>query len=439
MKADMLLLKQSVNESNQSLTKTCKDIATDIQSVRDELHDCAIALTPNQDNTSGGTKQLSHGIKKLYTVVNKLENTKVYVLGKIGELCTSVRDNSSNIANMSDFKTSVTNDVKLRLNDMHERIDETCETLKSTCAKKGDLDGAIKTVNARIKTIEQNKHDEPTEMVLETALNRFSQEMTRQFDKLCCTLDASTLKLADKSNTVKGPSADYHQEYCQEMPINTSGTSSYKRQQSLQLAPSTQYTSQREKPVAPQPTAEARRNKSWQTAAAASHPDVFETDAQATVHSVVMQSSPRQRSDSYVQPKTGGLIQYGTDKRIAESANGLANNDLIHNERRFTGVLRKRVKVYVVTGIDLESTEEGLCDFLNDLNVQFKSAKFIYTRRTDCRVARVVVDANDSSIVEDENNWPEGIHCRSWLKVEDYRSRRRNLVDDQSSEQQPNV
>ena len=90
----------------------------------------------------------------------------------------------------------------------------------------------------------------------------------------------------------------------------------------------------------------------------------------------------------------------------------------MHNEIRFTGVLRKHVKVYVVTGIDLESTEEGLCDFLKDLNVQFKSAKFKYTR-TDCRVARVVEDANDSSIVEDENNWPERIHCRSWLKVED--------------------
>ena len=141
-------------------------------------------------------------------------------------------------------------------------------------------------------------------------------------------------------------------------------------------------------------------------------------------------------------PDTQANKQHSPDETIFIENDTLATNDAcsasgndhIRSERRFPGVVRNRVKTYVINGIDLDSTEEGLCDFLHDLGVHFKAATFIYTRRTDYRLVRVVVDANDANIIEDQDNWPEGKHCRPWLKVADYRSRQRNFNDDPTHE-----
>jgi hypothetical protein len=76
-----------------------------------------------------------------------------------------------------------------------------------------------------------------------------------------------------------------------------------------------------------------------------------------------------------------------------------------------------------VTGISLDSNEEGLHDFLTSLDIVFSSAKFIYSKRNDCQVAKIVVDENQSEIVEDSYTWPEGIYCRPWLNFNDYKAR----------------
>ena len=77
---------------------------------------------------------------------------------------------------------------------------------------------------------------------------------------------------------------------------------------------------------------------------------------------------------------------------------------------RFQGVLRKRLKSYIITGIELQSNEQGLQEFLTDLEVPFKSAYFIYTRRTDCQVAKVTVSEDTADILEDTELCPRACH-----------------------------
>ena len=94
-------------------------------------------------------------------------------------------------------------------------------------------------------------------------------------------------------------------------------------------------------------------------------------------------------------------------------------------EIRFVGVIRKRAKLYMISGIDLDSNEEGLHDFLVDIGITFRTAKFLYTNRTDCQVAQIVVDEDQREAVEDPKTWPDGITCRRWLKRSEYIARRR--------------
>ena len=93
------------------------------------------------------------------------------------------------------------------------------------------------------------------------------------------------------------------------------------------------------------------------------------------------------------------------------------------SESRFTGVVRKRAKTYVITGIDLDSNEQGLHDFLTYLDIMFRSAKFIYYRRVDCQVAQIVIDSDQAELVEHPDTWPEGMICRPWMKPGEYRTR----------------
>ena len=82
---------------------------------------------------------------------------------------------------------------------------------------------------------------------------------------------------------------------------------------------------------------------------------------------------------------------------------------------RFTGVLRKRARSYIVTGIDIDSTEQGLHDFLTYLDIIYKSAKFIYTRRSDSE--------EQAEFMELVDNLPDGITCRRWMNSSEYKAR----------------
>ena len=80
------------------------------------------------------------------------------------------------------------------------------------------------------------------------------------------------------------------------------------------------------------------------------------------------------------------------------------------------------------TGIDLDNTEQRLNDFLTYLDITYKSAKFIYTRRSDCQVAQIVVDEEQAEVVESVDNWPDGITCRRWMNSAEYKARQERYL-----------
>lgn len=113
---------------------------------------------------------------------------------------------------------------------------------------------------------------------------------------------------------------------------------------------------------------------------------------------------------------------YQAPNHPIDSANN-TNEETHPYKGRFKGVVRKKAKAYIITGIDLDSDQKGLEDFLVDIGVEYKSAKFLYTRRTDSQVAQIVVHEDQAEILENPDTWPTGVQCRVWLKRTDYRKR----------------
>ena len=99
--------------------------------------------------------------------------------------------------------------------------------------------------------------------------------------------------------------------------------------------------------------------------------------------------------------------------------------DLAENQNRFRGVLRKKGKPYLLTGISLDSNKAGPEEFLTDLGIVFKYVKFVQTRREDCLSAQIIINDDQSEIVENQNTWPEGVYCRPWILRSDYYKQRR--------------
>jgi len=89
----------------------------------------------------------------------------------------------------------------------------------------------------------------------------------------------------------------------------------------------------------------------------------------------------------------------------------------------FKGVIRKQAKSYIITGVDLDSNDVGLGLFLEELDITYRSAKFLSTRRTDCQVVQIVVNEEQSELMENPDTWPTGMSCRPWLKRSEYMQR----------------
>ena len=98
-------------------------------------------------------------------------------------------------------------------------------------------------------------------------------------------------------------------------------------------------------------------------------------------------------------------------------------NVSLRQSHALKGVIRKKAKSYIINGIDLDSDQEGLEEFPTDTGIQYKSAKFLYIRRSDSPSVQIVISEDQSDLVENPDTWPPGINCRPWLKRSEYRNK----------------
>ena len=78
-------------------------------------------------------------------------------------------------------------------------------------------------------------------------------------------------------------------------------------------------------------------------------------------------------------------------------------------------MLRRKVKHYFLNGIDPESNEDGVRDFLTENEVTFSTVKVFKPRRGDSLAAKITVWEEHAYIVESESFWPTGVTCKQWM------------------------
>ena len=81
----------------------------------------------------------------------------------------------------------------------------------------------------------------------------------------------------------------------------------------------------------------------------------------------------------------------------------------------FRGGLSKRIQKYFLSGIDPDSTENDLRDFLTVNDVMHTEMRFFKSRCSENMLAKVTIWEENAVTVESEGFWPYGVQCRSWL------------------------
>ena len=82
---------------------------------------------------------------------------------------------------------------------------------------------------------------------------------------------------------------------------------------------------------------------------------------------------------------------------------------------RFKGVLRRKIKNYFLTGIDQDSDEDGLRDYLDANGIIYNEIRIFKPRKGVSLAAKISIWEENASAIESESFWPMGIACKRWM------------------------
>ena len=84
-------------------------------------------------------------------------------------------------------------------------------------------------------------------------------------------------------------------------------------------------------------------------------------------------------------------------------------------------MIRRKAKTYFLSGIDPESNEEGIRDFLSQNDVISSRVNVFKPRRGETLAAKIIIWEEHAQIVESEFFWPSGVTCKEWMTTPELR------------------
>ena len=330
---------------------------------------------------------LSQCLSELSDKVKKLESSRNNIKTNVDLLDEIVKDNSRNISEIFDLEAQKKNDTKLYTKDLTEKVDSLS---KSSHEDKKSNVKSYKALKSKSKTLETKMKSSTFLENTESVLKNLGDDITVKQDTLNTTLQNSLncIFICVSSIVKVHSTVDQGAESLDDQ--NATGHNQSRQRQIIHVDSS------------------------------------LDKSASGNLDSYSMKGSyipviRSRRPSVYKDHSSKHRISDMYDNNYAAQG----HNDLADNQNRFRGVLRKKIKPYLLTGISLDSNKAGLKDFLTDLGAVFKYVKFVQTRREDCLSAQIVISDDQSEIVENPNTWPEGIYCRLWILRSDYYKQRR--------------
>jgi hypothetical protein len=373
LQADVFILKSGAKDIKVKLESLTSLLQNDINSMKSELDKCTKILTENVKENHQDSKCMSDGLAALVTWVNKIDKIRILLQSQVDSLNQKTRDNSRNIEDIFDTAVQNKNNEKLKLQELNECIETELRKQFDQHNAQNTCQAQIKDIDAKLKQVVKKTNGSENINAFKAAFESFSNSLYERFDSLNSNIERYVGKLVNANRVTE------------ELPTVREDFKDTSRKMASHSNTLTKtHTSQR----------------STQDRCA------------------VRQSTVIDLTDS--KSEQAKLRSTGSDGRCEVNLPFRSNH-------RFKGVIRKRSKSYLITGIDLDSDQEGLEMFLEELGVTFKTAKFLNTRRVDCQSAQIVVSEDQFALIENPRTWPEGISCRPWLKYSDYRNRSNNV------------
>jgi len=436
LKAELFTMKGTLNESNKHSENVKMELTNDIADVRNEMVKCAEVIRLHANSTTDDGKQtLSDGIQFMCRKLSKLETARNNIASDVSNVKRSVQDNTTNISNMCDSDTANKNSYKLHIREIKDTVHSELKRVSESTVPKDEYDTEMRSLGSKIKNIESNSKTD-TSAVIRNSLKCYSDEIGTKLDNLCTIMDINYNKLVNfiahpgtpcHNETPPESAADVSVSYSQASGVSPEAPNCATNHQQSCLpsysppAVDNIMANTMRAPVAPTVSRDVRPNAPLSLQPRTQHnqqryspPDASDTTRYPPDASSQHSSYAECVASANTSPTTPVVIDIVT----AEPNQAKSNS-------RFVGVVRKRAKFYMIGGIDLDSNEAGLHDFLVDTGITYKTAKFIHSNRTDCQVAQIVVDEDQAEILDDPYTWPDGMFCRPWVKPAEYRARRR--------------
>ena len=363
--AEVSTLKATVSKSDENIQL----LKQEFQYLRDELILCSETLSKALKTSTCNDSEphsLSQGLSVLSSLIVKIENSRLKHSSEIEWLKVSARDAASNISQLKDTEAVIKNNLKDRLAEVTEKITEETFRAQTECVSTKHHNDTIKSLTSKVKQCENSNNQslEGTRFIT-NAFEKLATTLTTQMSNLCENVSKS---LHDFSSTRAVRVPQVQEQLVTVTPANIGVT--------------------------------LRANNMPQNAP-----------------SCVEQPKDRPRTASDVN-RDPGSTEKARPQTQCETSDGFEQQ---HQHRgRFKAATRNRSKSFVLIGISLDSDQIGLEDFLvYDMNIKFKSARFLKTGRTNCKVALIVMAEDDTTHIE-HAIWPYGITCRPWIQRAEY-------------------
>ena len=100
----------------------------------------------------------------------------------------------------------------------------------------------------------------------------------------------------------------------------------------------------------------------------------------------------------------------------------------------FKGVIKRKAKAYFLSGIDPDSNEDGIRDFLSQNDVISSKVNVFKPRCGETLVAKITIWEEHAQVVESELFWPSSVTCKAWMTKPELRLAYKQRTGTESSD-----
>ena len=368
--ADVSELKTEMHQAKDSVSTFSNSMKKELTLLKTELDECKYELNKNLNSElQSDVKQsdkLSEKLGYMMKSINKLEKSRSSFANTFDNHLIKIRDNATGIEHLNDVNTGGNLGMKHQIKELQEKVDEFQEQNNKLSEDNHTTESQVAEVRKKVNLMERKLGDAPVNR-LEQAFKSLSSDITAKIDKMCSILTDAN----EKRNTVSG-SLVYEVDKKQ-----------YRRSVTHRPGVITlDLTNDQD---------EVNAGDSYNNPVI----DIAPQREQEIATNYANATRSATRSDP--PPRTIETSEYSAIPVIGREVKSVS---------RFKGVVRKQSKKYFISGIDMNSDEASIRDFLEENDVVCPKITLFENRDRNALSGQLIIWEEHAEFVEAEYFWP---------------------------------